>query len=389
MRSWLAVIQAGTSNLVKDLPMRIRSFLRISMLSLPVLLFSACSLFITKPEAVSTGIIDADDPYIQYTGRFDFSNPKKAVFDWAGVQICAKFQGTSCSIRLDDKTNEYAVIVDHRAPRILTTDSLTFVYCIASGLADSLPHSIMIQKRTEPLVGKGIFSGFILDKGKQLLSPEKRPERRIEFIGNSITSGFGDEGDTNGHFTPQTENACMSYAAMTARALHADYMLISYSGRGVVRNYGDSSTTSADPMPVLYDRVCFFDSLHKWNFTNWIPQAVVINLGTNDFSTLPFPAKNVFQEAYTRLIDRVRLQYPGVTIFCICGPMTADPCLSYIREVVEQEQKRSRDKDVFFIEIKPEALANTDWGSSHHPNIIGMSKMTEIIAPAIRLWMNW
>ena len=231
--------------------MSIRILLRISMLLFPALFFSACSFFITKPEAVPTGIIDADNPDIQYAGRFDFSNPKKAVFDWAGVQICAKFQGTSCSVRLDDHKNEYAVIVDHHAPRILTTDSLTRIYRIASGLSESLPHSIMIQKRTEPLVGKGIFSGFILDAGRQLLPPEKRPERRIEFIGNSITSGFGDEGDTTGHFTPQTENACMSYASMTARALNADYMLLSYSGRGVVRNYGDSSMTSAEPMPAL------------------------------------------------------------------------------------------------------------------------------------------
>jgi lysophospholipase L1-like esterase len=281
-------------------------------------------------------------------------------------------------------------MVDHRAPRILTIDSTIDLYCVASGLADSLPHSIILQKRTEPFVGKGIFYGFILDKGRTLLPPEKRSERRLEFIGNSITSGYGVEGESpDCHFSPQTENACMSYASMTARELNADFHLISYSGRGMVRNYGDSSTTSIDPMPALYDRICYSDTIHKWNFSSWVPQVVIINLGTNDFSTQPYPPKYIFQEAYDRLIIRVRSQYPGVTMFCVCGPMIAEPCNDYIREVVEQQQKRSRNKDVFFVEVKPDALEITDWGCDKHPNITGMSKISDILSRAIKIRMSW
>jgi len=249
----------------------------------------------------------------------------------------------------------------------------------------------MIQKRTEPLVGKAVFMGFILDKGKKLLTPDKRPNRRIEVIGNSMTSGYGVEGENhNCHFSIETENACMSYAAITARALNADYSLISYSGRGVVRNYGDKNKTSIDPMPSLYDCTCFFDSTKKWNFDEWIPQAVIINLGTNDFSTQPFPDKNIFQKAYNRLINRVRSLYPHVTIFCLCGPMIGEPCLSYIKEVVIQQQtSEKRDKDIFFIEINRSIMDDSDWGCDWHPNIKGSSKIANVITPVIKLRMNW
>jgi hypothetical protein len=54
---------------------------------------------------------------------------------------------------------------------------------------------------------------------------------------------------------------------------------------------------------------------------------VVINLGTNDFSTKPFPDKNVFEEAYNSLINRVRLLYSHVTIFCVSGPMIGEHAL--------------------------------------------------------------
>ncbi len=354
-----------------------------------LLQFISCSPTSVKPEIDKSGIIDSDDPNIQYTGRFDFTNPKKVAFDWPGVSICARFEGTQCSIRLNDHKNEYAVIVDQRAPRLLTTDTAS-VYPIASDLSSSAPHTITIQKRTETFVGKGEFGGFILDKDCALLPLDKRPDRRVEFIGNSITCGYGVEGDSsNCRFSPQTENACMSYAAMTSRALNADYSLVSYSGRGVVRNYGDSSKVSQYPMPSLYDRTCFSDSTRKWNFASWTPQAVVINLGTNDFSTHPFPDSAVFEEAYIRLIHRVRAQYPGVEIFCICGPMIGEPCWSYVKDVVQQEQRGKRDKDVFFVGIDKKLLNDSDWGCDMHPNVYGMAKMMDVLVAAMKMRMNW
>jgi hypothetical protein len=372
-----------------------KSMIGVILCLIGMLHFNGCTAFFLKHEVECTGIIDADDPNIQYVGRVDLSNPKKVLFDWPGVYICAAFEGTRCSIRLknhkvENFQNEYAVTIDQRAPRLLTTTDTSLVYQVAIGLPDSIPHTIMVQKRTEALAGSGEFRGFILDKGKKLLPPLQRPKRRIEFIGNSITCGYGVESDNpDCHYSAETENACMSYASITSRALQADYALVAYSGRGVVRNYGDSNKTSWNPMPVLYERTCFSDSTLQWNFAQWIPQAVVLNLGTNDYSTQPYPDSIVFQNAYTRLIHRVRSLYPGVTLFCICGPMIGEPCAKYIKEVVMQEQKRGRDKDVFFIEVKRSILANTDWGCDNHPNIQGMNKIADILISAMKLRMNW
>ena len=117
---------------------------------------------------------------------------------------------------------------------------------------------------------------------------------------------------------------------------------------------------------------------------------MVINLGTNDFSTQPYPDSIVFQSAYARLIERVRSLYPGVTMFCLSGPMIGEPCTGYIKEVVDaQKKKMGRYQDVFFIEINRSVMNDADWGCDHHPNVLGMEKMAEIIIPAVRLRMNW
>jgi hypothetical protein len=46
-----------------------------------LLSFYACTLLATQRDSLHTGIMDAEDTNIQYVGRFDFSNPKKVIFD--------------------------------------------------------------------------------------------------------------------------------------------------------------------------------------------------------------------------------------------------------------------------------------------------------------------
>jgi len=366
------------------------NFFALSVLVIVVMVTYSCSEKDSNPvkDKVSNGIIDADNANIQYVGRFERTDPKKAVFDWSGVYIRAKFEGTSCSLRLVDGNNFYAVTIDNGAPQVLKTDTAT-VYSVATGLADTI-HTILVQKRTEAFVGQAEFLGFVLDKGKNLLEQAAAPQRRIEFIGNSITCAYGVEGlSASEPFKNETENASLSYAALVGNALNADYMLVSYSGKGVVRNYGDANKTSAEPMPSVYDRTCYNNATRSWDFTKWIPQVVVINLGTNDFSTQPQPDKAVFQDAYTQLINRVQSNYAGVTIFCACGPMIGSPCSPYIREVVTQCQTNNANKAVYYIGMSTSLLTATDRGSDWHPNISGQQKIADKILPVIQDKMGW
>jgi lysophospholipase L1-like esterase len=142
-------------------------------------------------------------------------------------------------------------------------------------------------------------------------------------------------------------------------------------------------------MPSLYNRTCLHNPALIWDCSKWIPQVVVINLGTNDFSTQPFPDKAVFQEDYTQLINRIQVQYPDVTIFCLCGPMIGEPCGTYIEEVVKQIQQSNNNKRVHYINISRSIMDMSDWGSDWHPGINGHQKMADIVLPVIREKMNW
>ena len=80
-------------------------------------------------------------------------------------------------------------------------------------------------------------------------SAEALPEKplKIEFIGDSITCGYGvDDEDENHQFTTATEDVTKAYAYKTAKALDAEYSMFSASGYGIVSGYTEGDELSAN-----------------------------------------------------------------------------------------------------------------------------------------------
>ena len=328
-----------------------------------------------------TKFIPASHEDFRYIGRFD----------WSGVYIQFNIRSSECAVRMSDSGhNYYNIFVDNQPSKTFEVKSDTTVV-IASGL-DAQTHKIQIFKRTEGNQGTGTFKGIMISEKGEMLPWKEIPTRKIEYIGNSITCGYGTEGKTKSErWKPSTENNFLSYAPIMARAFNADYHIVAHSGEGVVRNYGYKEKVSpTGTMPVRFNRVYDEKEQPLWNFGQWKPDLVVINLGTNDFSTQPFPDKTVFQAGYIKLINEVRRQYGDLPIFCVVGPMTDEPCYSYVKEMVENFRSAGQMKNIYFIGI-PTYLMNPekDLGSDTHPNYSGAKKMAAHALPVIASIMGW
>lgn len=323
-------------------------------------------------------------------GRVWHNDQGNVEFDWPGVTIAANFTGCFCAIKMDDTgENYYNVFLDDAPVRIIRVGSDTTIV-----LGFELPegrHSLKITKRTEGHLGKATFKGLLLDEEGALLPPPAKAQKKIEFIGNSITCGYGTESnDRTEDFKPETENNYFSYAPVTARAFGAGYHVVAHSGQGVVRNYGYEKPVSSYTMPDRYLQV--FDELKEplWDFCAWTPDLVVINLGTNDFSTKPHPEEAVFSRGYNQLIQTVRQHYGAVPVFCIVGPMTDEPCYSYVKKMVDYNRSQLGDQNVYFIGIPTYLMVpGEDLGAGYHPNYSGQIKMAEHVVPVIASVMGW
>ncbi|MFN2137778.1 MAG: SGNH/GDSL hydrolase family protein, partial [Candidatus Promineifilaceae bacterium] len=302
-----------------------------------------------SPVMTDTIRYPADDARIRYTGRFDFHDPKRPVFDWPGVAIEFAFEGTGLAIFLEDDSNFYNVTVDSRS-QVLDTESGRERYVVAEGLEPG-EHYFRMVKRTEAIIGSAVFGGVEIARG-ELLEPPPGKGRRIEFIGDSITAGFGNEGDSpECLFSAATQNAEKAYAALVAAELDADYSLIAVSGLGVYYPLQMAGVSTPETAIDFIDRVLAFDHSITWPPERQTPDAVVISLGTNDYSSDPVPEDDAFIEAYLELLDGVRGRYPEAYIFAVAGPLVFQQGPQMIETVVERFQSAG-DKRVTYVFIE-------------------------------------
>ena len=278
----------------------------------------------------SVSFFSAGHPYIQYTGRIDFTNPELPRFWQPGVYITAKFIGSYCEIILNDEVlwgknhNYLEVVVDGKAVR-LQTKSKRDTISVAENLSSG-EHTLVICKNTEANIGYLELAGI---RCKQLVKPSARPIRKIEFIGNSITCGTGSDATAipcgKGVWQDQ-HNAYLSYGAVTARTLKAQYHLSSVSGIGLMHSCCNMNIT----MPPVFDKISMRNDTIAWNFNNYQPDIVTICLGQND----GIQDSTGFSNNYIAFIKQLRGYYPKTTIICLTSPMADASLTAFMKKTL-------------------------------------------------------
>ena len=215
---------------------------------------------------------------------------------------------------------------------IATSDTLIL-------LADNLKQKVTplrLQKRTEGSQGLSTIKAFEKKGAKAKVLPASAKEkRRIEFIGDSYTCGYGVESKLGDRFEGATENCDLAHGAILARLFDADYNFVSNSGRGMVRNFGDSTSTSENgTMRELVRQTFNTQATPLWDYSTspYTPDLVVIFLGINDYSTAPQPSIDEFAEGYKEMIRTLR-----------AGAMVMQPlfCVLPQQQVEEHQRKPS------------------------------------------------
>jgi lysophospholipase L1-like esterase len=323
-------------------------------------------------------------PEIRFVGRVQRTADQGARYAWSGSGFVARFQGTGVSVRLKDDKNQHTVVLDGTLRDVLETDGRTEPYVLAQGLAPG-QHRLEVYRRSEALFGPTELLELLVHDGHLLPAPAAS-ERRIEIVGDSISAGYGDEGpDTRCSFSADTENHYASYGAVLARALGAELSTVAWSGRGVIKNYDGGP---GDPMPVLFERTLPEEQASRWDFS-WVPQAVVVNLGTNDFSTEPDPPQESFVAAYRALLERVRSVYPSAFVLCTVGPMLGGEDLGRARRGIAEavrQRRTSGDGRVVAYEMQtPNPSPGCDW----HPSTATHARMAAELAGELERALGW
>ncbi len=287
----------------------------------------------------------------------------------------------------DDSGENYAMAwVDGQPLEKFLIDSPSGVYPLADSLGEG-EHTVEVMRVTECFIGLSHFEGFEIGGNAKTLPWQGRTDRKIEFIGDSITCGYGVEAnDPTLPFEAATENFSVNYSSLTARALDADFLVVARSGIGMVRNYDGPYEGSQGDMPDLYSKTFYENDRYDWDFSRFVPDVVCINLGTNDFSTTGVNVETYVRD-YVSFATGVLTRYPEAELVMILGPMNNSEELKAAILRVLAQLKEVEPERVHFKELSPQGALG--FGASYHPNLAQSKVNAEELSSYLSDLMNW
>lgn len=336
---------------------------------------------LTQHLLKNNGIVPPSSNKIAYTGRINKTNPLSYLFVYPGTSIKAAFTGSGIDMIMKPGSGYFEVIVDGVNPHKIFVDKDSIV-TLAKGLGEGL-HEVEVSLVYEGYAKRPEFRGFKVHEGGALAEAPRLPDLKLEFIGNSITCGYGNEApDKSYPFADSTENHYFTYAALTARALNAQEVSVARSGIGVYRNYAGKDKPNT--MTKWYDYTCILDSTQLWDFKQYRPDVICVNLGTNDLSTKGYDIKT-YEEYYLAFIRHLHAVQPQAKIVALTGSMLAGKPL--------QEQKVALDNVGNIVNAEGVEYYHFDmstqdgslgYGASWHPSMKQHEKMASELIPFLR-----
>jgi lysophospholipase L1-like esterase len=226
------------------------------------------------------------------------------------------------------------------------------------------------------------FSGLELDEGATTKTPAAK-KKLIEYIGDSITSGSNTTGTSSDY------SNVFAYPFLVSKLLGSDQIQISYPGITLCKDYRNDYPGA--PTVGQEQRYFWLKQPNKdqtpWNFSNYTPDLVVINLGTNDRSIKLNIPPSVFEQAYKDFLRNIRDKLPTTKIIVL------RTFRGYLKEeTVNAVNARIAvgDTKVFYVDTEGwlDMNSQVDYFDKIHPTKAGHQKLAEKLAPILIAYLH-
>ncbi len=385
--------------------MKLSSFTAI-LLSAAMLAATGCSAGKEKEDmtTLSEKSFSASDEYVKEIGRTYYSEDGVLWLAQSASGAEFTFNGTSASVVLKGDSNaasswgkdnyaRYVIYVNgEKTDDAMMNEASRTVEIFSSDSEKET--TVKILKVSECVNSTlGIESINVTSIGN--IHPTEEKELKIEFIGDSITCGYGvDDEVKEHHFKTDTEDATKAYAVKTAALLNADYSLVSFSGHGIISGYsGDGKIHADQTVSPFYTKVgktyggkCGSVSVGDvdWDFKSFVPDVIVINLGTNDdsYTGTDTEKQRAYIDGYIDFLGVVRENNPDAHILCTLGVM-GDRLYPSIETAVSEYTAKTGDSKITSMKFdvqNPEDGYAADW----HPTEATHTKASEKLAEEIK-----
>lgn len=344
--------------------------------------------------------------FVKYLGRtLSQNNILFLALSGSGIEFSYEGQYLEICLSGDDHT---AALTDHARIAIYIDGERVVDAMIRSPqqsytvLDEPAPRNCtvrLIKLSEAPMSIVGIRQLVMDDAAK--IQPAPAKPHRIEFIGDSITCGYGTDDDDMSHtFSTATEDVTKAYAYRTAQILDADYSIVSYSGYGVYSGFTAENTDTrnvAELVPPYYPLVGFSRGTYlgravtmtDWDFRLFEPELIVLNLGTNDNSYCGNdPQRQAdFISFYHDFLTLIHEKNPNAYLLCVYGLMNHE-LSSSVQKAVDLYRQSSGSERIAFL-LLPTQTDTDGYVVDFHPSLNTHRKTASAVAAKIREIMGW
>ncbi|WP_440114733.1 SGNH/GDSL hydrolase family protein [Paenibacillus sp. QZ-Y1] len=336
---------------------------------------------------------------------------------WTGSAIELNVQGSELWVEVESRYDMYeswiSILINGvSVSRQMLTEGRYWI-CVFRGMNGNVVKNVRIVKDVQAMSGDPGCSLQVhaVKSDGTFLSVDEKPYK-IEFVGDSITSGEGAIGArVEEDWVPMWFSAIHNYTFMTAEALNAEYRVISQSGWGVLTSWDNNPKGN---IPDYYEQVCglltgerneALGAGDQHDFGSWQPDVVVVNLGSNDGGAFQSPEwkdpdtgkvykqrlnedgtyheedLTAFEKAVEQFLFKLRKNNPAAHIVWAYG-MLGFPMMPAIYRAVDVYTKRTGDYKVTIIQL-PDTTEETV-GARSHPGELSHRRTAEVLAAYLK-----
>ncbi|MDG2531158.1 SGNH/GDSL hydrolase family protein [Caulobacter endophyticus] len=348
------------------------------------------ALGLAQPRLAPAPETAARTPLPALAGGRVVAGPEGWTYQWPSARFEAAFAGEAVLFKVGAGDQILHLSIDG-SPVGRLIKPAPGLYRI-EGLANGR-HLVAASVVNEMQAAPARFGGFFLDGGRPL--PLAAPRRQIEFIGDSHSVGYGDASEVRacpGDGVWMTTDNSIAFGPLTAQRFGAERQVNAISGRGIVRNFDGMA---GDTLPLAWPKA-LLGAAPAYANDDWRPQVVVINLGTNDFSTPLKPGepwkdrqalRDDYVATYARFVRDIRARQPQAFVILLAPPSADSEIAAQVDRVAETLTAGGETR-LAVIPVGEMELTGCDWHPSARDQQGISDKLSAFLAQRPEIWQG-
>ncbi|KAI9491757.1 hypothetical protein BDB00DRAFT_831333 [Zychaea mexicana] len=306
-------------------------------------------------------LIPFDDGNIKYFGRWQLTEHDMRS-NWPGAYFKTNvYGGRSIKLRLNQPTHIYVQLDEGPVRQFIAkyTGAWPIQVDVApADLTDDHQHQLVVAAAANATI---CLESLVLDMAGDTTPPANVSPQLVEFVGHDLALGVG-----------TSQSLLTGFPWMVSTLIGAEHAQIAYSR---ARLMNDTTILGMETRYFDWSPHELLSDGDPWDFSSYVPAAIVVLLGQNDYK------ENEYTDTLVGFLKRIRTHLHYTSILVLSEPL--GDLVRQSQDAVYQLNDQG-DQNVFFVDTTGWVqYGSTAFADSMHLNDAGQDRLARKLAPLL------